>query len=507
MKLNTFDGGLSVRVDPSLVLPNEGVVYSNIDNTSIVLKSAKGITDLSEIISGYFYFFNNEWLSSDDERSYVEYKDFLYYTETNKRPKKYEGNRETFMGIEAPTIKLTATQADPDASEKISESASTLQYVYTYYNAQDGVESPPSPISDELELAADKVVDLTGFVASTDVQVDTIRVYRIGDGTTTMTLVLETANVDTTVRDDILTLDLPGTLLDSYNNQPALTGLQYLTEAYGIMFAALGDKLYFSQIGKPDYWPTANFIDFARNITGILPVPNGLLIHQRYRTDILIGTRSADFRVLPVSKEQGSIAHLSGKLVKNIPVWASSDGICSYVSGIVKVVSKDKLGKKAFDVVNAAVLDENYYLCLADGTLAVMDARFGVSFKNFAFTTKIDNILASRDILYARKGDFLATLFTGDDVEFNYKSPVLTEGEHTVTKLYNNIYIRCSGDIEIKVLIDGKEVIRKNLTGDKIFDITPPQEKQRGSNIQFDISGTGKVYEIEYKVVGRQNGR
>ena len=37
--------------------------------------------------------------------------------------------------------------------------------------------------------------------------------------------------------------------------------------------------------------------------------------------------------------------------------------------------------------------------------------------------------------------------------------------------------------------------------------ITPPAEKQRGSNIQFCIKGIGIVYEISYKVLGRSNGR
>ena len=507
MKLNAFDGGLSQRVDPSLILPNEGVEYCNIDNTSLMLKSTKDTKDQNQIVGGYFYKFKDQWFSSTAERDYIEYGDFLYYTEVNKKPLKNDGNRETCLGIEAPVDKVTTVQADPTASEKISDSASTLQYSYTYYNSQDGVESAPSPISDELSLAADKVVDVSGIVASTDVQVDKIRIYRIGDGITTMTLIEEIDNTSAVYRDDTLTLDLEGTLLDTYNNQPPLTGLRFLTEAYGIMFAAKGDKLYYSQLGEPDYWPATNFIDFYRDITGILAVPNGILVQQKTRTDILVGSTSAEFRLLPVSKEQGNLSHKSNQLVKNTPVWVSNDGICNYNGSTVQVMSKDKLGKVSLDVVNSAVHDENYYLCLTDGTLLVMDARFGLVFKEYKFTQNIDNILVEDDILYGRQGDNLVTLFEGDDINLKYLSPVLTEGEHAQTKGYNHVYIRSNGEFDIKILIDGETVHTKTIKGNKIHDISPPAQRQRGSGIQFDIEGTGVIYEIEYKVLGRQNGR
>lgn len=507
MKINTFDGGLSIRVSDTLILPNESVVHSNIDSTNLLLKSCKDYLNQSTIVGGFFYNYNGVWLSSASERSYVEYKKFLYWTEVGKVPYKFDGFRESFLGITAPLAKLTTVQANPTGSEKISSSSSTLQYVYTYYNNQDGIESAPSPISDELSLAANKVVDITGVVASTDLQVDKIRLYRIGDGITTMTLVKEFDNVAATLRDDVLTLDLIGTILDTYNNQTPDNTFRNLIEAYGIMFASSGSKLRFSEIGKPDYWPAANEINFSSDIKGILLVPNGILVQQLNKTDLLVGTDSSSFRVLPVSTEQGSVSHVSGKLVTNIPVWVSLDGICTYNSGVIQVLSKDKLGKTTLDVVNTVVHDEQYVICLSDGSLLVLDARFGISFKKYNFSGSINNITVYNDELYARIGENLHKLFVGDEISFTYKSPRFTEGEHSVIKLYNNVYVRSNGSFTVKIYIDEELVLTKSITGNKIHDIKVPQEKQRGSDIQFEITGIGTVYEYEYKVVGRDNGR
>lgn len=630
MKVREFSGGLNNRVDPSLIAENEAVIYANVDNTSGVLKSIKEplIDSSAGSIFGYFYNFKDTWLSSSGQRSYSEYKEVVYWTEDNQKPGKFDGSRISNMGIVGPTTLITVVeqaviaapastpttaQADPPVDEigisddaetlvycytyydsvsgrestkspdavglalaankdvlisnitasvtdgidkiriyrtgdgittmtlvmevsnasddltdnirtanlstdtlkadvGISGDAETLQYCYTYYNSQEGIESTPSELSEELAIAANKEVLISSLVASEDIQVDKIRIYRIGDGVTEFTLVREIPNEDGNFIDSIDTANLPATLMDTINNLPPPDGSKYLTEAYGIMFVAVNDKLRFSIQGKPNYWPAANEIDFAREITGIFPVPNGLLVFSRTKTDILTGNNVGNFAVLPVSTEHGSVSHYSGKLVKNVPTWVSLDGIASYAGGIIQIISKDKLGKKTFNVVNSAVYDEQYHLCLSDGSLMVMDNRFALAFKTFTLASKVDNILTYDDTLYGRQGDKLVKLFSGlVDTPFEYLSPVFTDGEHTNSKLYNNIYIRSDSShefgIEIRVYIDGAEVMYDNLKGNTIHDITPPVEQQRGSGIQFSLKGIGTVYEIEYKVVGRQNGR
>jgi len=508
VKLNTFDGGKSTRVNPTLLGLNEAVCMVNVDNTDLTLTSCCGLREVEGVtVSGYFYNYKNIWLSSTSERSYVEYKGVLYFTEANSKPKKNDGQRELTLGIEAPTNKLVATQVTPVGTEKISDVATVVQYVYTYYNAQDGVESAPSPISDELNLAANTVVDVNGLELSEDVQVDRIRLYRVGAGSTVFTLVEELPHFATTIRDDTPTLSLEGDLLESVDNQPPPLGLQYLVEAYGTLFAALGDKLYFTKPGQPDAWPSLYYLDLPYTITGLLVVSNGILVFSKNATHVLLGVNKESFSIEDVSDEQGCISHLSCKKCKNIPFWVSSDGICTYATGIVSLVSMEKLGKLNLSVVNAVVYNEQYFLLLANGSLLCMDLRFVPNFRDFKFDLMVDNVHKFDNQLYARCANKLYKLFYSGLEKFHYKSPKLTEGDHSVVKMYNNIYMRSCGDFEVKVFIDDNIVVEQMFTGDAIHDIMPNMEDQRGSNIQFDITGIGTVYEVEYKALGRNNGR
>ncbi len=77
-----------------------------------------------------------------------------------------------------------------------------------------------------------------------------------------------------------------------------------------------------------------------------------------------------------------------------------------------------------------------------------------------------------------------------------------------MSKLYNHVYIRSEGDLTIKIILDGVTEVTKVLdTNLDTHDVSIPQESQRGFLLQFNIVGTGKVYEIEYKATGRTNGR
>lgn len=511
MQLRTFDGGLSKRVDASLILPNEGVKYCNIDNESLVLKSEKGLLEIGTEVRGYFYNHDGTWLSSAGQRTYVEYNNNLYFTEENVQPKKFNGFQESNLGIIQPYNKLTATQAEPSIAEKISASETTLQYTYTYYNETEGVESVPAPLSDELVLAANKVVDLTGFAASTDVQVTHIRIYRIGDSITTMTLVEEiehdVGSFVTSYRDELPTLDLEGSLLDSYNNFPPVQDLRFLAQAYGIMFGAVGSTLYFSSIGKPDYWPATNTINFADTITGVFPVSNGILIQSKTRTDLLVGSDASGFAKLKVSDEHGCVNNVTNKAVKSVPIWLSVTGFVKYENGIVQLLSRDKLGKLNINVINTAVLDEVYYALKDNGKILALDTRYNIMFKDIVYNELVSNIAVYESNIYAGVNEKLNQMFTGDSLELSYLSPVITENNHSQIKLYNNVYVRSDGEFIFTIFIDGKEVSSKVLTGNKIHDVLAPADDQRGSSIQFGVTGIGIVYEIEYKTVGRQNGR
>ncbi len=509
MLVSRFDGGLSTRLDPSLIKPEESVILINCDTDKGILQSSKDILDQNTEVRGYFYKFKNKWVSSYQERSYVEYNNVLYFSERHSYPKKLIFDENGFevihrLGIEKPTTALTTVQT----AGNISSSASVMQYVYTYYNSKDGTESAPSPVSAELNLAPTHGVAISDIAASTDPQVDKIRIYRIGDNVTVFSLVATIDNGVTSVVDNLAST-LVGPLLESNEYYPAKEQLRYMVEAYGILFAALDTKLYFSEIGVMNAWPESNFIQFKKEITGILPTYEGIIIFMNDSCSMLVGTNVSEFAIKDLSTEQGCTGHFTTRYVQNVPIWQSLEGLCMFSSGAVRVVSKDKLGTKNFDIINSVAIDETYFGLLADGTLLAFDTKFdGARFKYFHFSKPLNNIYETDGVLYGVVDtDRLVSLLDGADGELHYKSPLFTEGSHSNVKTYNNVYVRSNGTFTIKIYIDEELVTTYELLGNTTHDIPVPQKKQKGFNLQVEFIGTGKIYEYEYKVMERQNGR
>lgn len=507
MKINDFSGGLSTRIDPTLIGLNEAVIYTNVDNSRGSLTSIKNYLLQGIPIDRWFYKFKNTWYSSINNREYIEYKNKLYWTEKDNIVSKVNNGLIKPVGIVAPQTKLTTVT---NATGSIITTGSTVvQYMYTYYDSSEGIESAPSPVSDELTLNANKSVDISGFVASDNQFADLIRLYRVGANTTDFTLLVELPIYTATYNDNIKTLDAIGDILDAYNNQPPLIGLRYIIEAYGIMFAVKGNNLYYSETGFPDYWPTLNSIPFSADLTGLVAIPDGIVIFTNSKAYILLGTDPTSFRIILLNPEHGCIEHNSIRVVKNTLLWAAADGICALSGNSITVITKEKLNRVTFQIVSTTVYNEQYIVTLLDGTAFIVDVRFnGSVFKNIKYTlAPIYNIGVFDNVLYGVVNEQLALLDKGELIDFYYMSPLFTEGDASVTKLYNNIYITANGRFIFEVYIDEIKVSSDELIGNQIFEIKVPQEKQRGSNIQFYVQGTGVVREIEYKTVGRENGR
>lgn len=506
MKLNDFSGGLSIRLDPTLIQPNEAITFTNIDNSKGLLSSIANYKLLDTTIGRWFYKFEDSFYGSFLNREYVEYKKKLYITEQQNKPKKVVNGVEKDLGIISPTVKLTSVI---NATGSIVSSPSTVQYMYTYYDSIEGVESAPSPVSDELAITTGQSVDLSAFETPINTAIDKIRLYRIGANATDFTLLIELPIATTTYNDNIPTLSAIGTILETYSYQPPLTGLRYIIEAYGILFAALGSNLYYTEIALPDAWPSDNIISLPKDITGLASIPDGILIFTLTSSYMLVGGSPEVFRLLPANPEHGCTNHNSIKVVKNSLLWQSVDGICALQGSTITVITKDKLGKISLNSTNAVIYSEQYMLTLEDGSVLVLDFRFGnMQIKTIKYVDKeILSLGVFDNILYGVIDNKLTLIDSEGEVEFYYTSPELTEGDASVTKLYNNIYVRSNGEFTFEVLIDGISVSSYDLRGNTIHDLKVPQELQRGGSIQFNINGIGRIKEIEYKVQGRDNGR
>lgn len=396
--------------------------------------------------------------------------------------------------------------ADISANQKLDSTkfgplSGTYTYVYTWYNSADGTESAPSPVSLEVTINSGKAT-ISNMQVSADKQVDLKRLYRVGGNLTRFTLVAEVANSITFYQDVTKDADLTGELLESTNYFPPPSKLKFLTEAYAMLFGAVGTKLYFTPIGIPDAWPGDYFIECVRPITGIGVTANGLLVFTDNSTIIVSGTGPTSLAKSTLSKTQGCISHYSIANLDGIVYWASNDGICASSGNKPSVVTKPKLGKTKLEPVQAILHDEVYYLLDASGKITALDFRYTPLVKQFNFG--LGNIILASDIVYGWVDGKLHRLFEGDAVEFEYLSPKLSDGRVTEKKTYKKVYIYSIGAIKLNIFVEDKLVQTVELAEQDAHCVQIPQQYQRGCYIQFGVTGTGELLELEYSAEGRK---
>lgn len=494
MQLNDFSGGLSTRKASHLIGVNQAVTYTNVDNEAIILGPLKSDTDELVAVTDSIYYFNSTWISSNDNRDYQEFQGSLYFSDGTGIPQKTDdGTTFNNLGIDKPSAAPTTTIG------AVGVINGTYQYCYTYYNVNDGTESAPSDYSAELVVISDKVN--VGVVASTDTQVTNIRIYRLGGDLTAMSLVEQVANTTTTYVDNLADDEIDGAVLDSFSYGQAPSGLKYLTEANAMFFGAIGPKLRYSEIAIVDAWSSFNFIDFEEDITGIGNTANGLLVFTQHKTYIVTGTSPATLSKYLLSGNQGCLLHKSIQSVSGAIAWLSNDGICLSSGGPIEVITKDLLGKMSLTNPKASALyDEVYYLSHDNGTF-VIDFRYNSMVRTLDILPISWHI--SSDILYYSLGGALYSLGTeAGNKSFTWKSPRLPDGAINIIKTYKRVttYIE-DAVLQMKVYIDGIEVIDNELPiGYNALDL--PQNKRKGYTIQFEITGNGKLLELNYTVEG-----
>ena len=383
-----------------------------------------------------------------------------------------------------------------------------FQYVYTYYDSERGIESGPSFPSKAKRVYGVALIE--DMAVSDNSAVDKKRIYRVGGSETAFTLVAEIDNADTTYVDGLGTTELDGDLLQTQTYTAPPTDLKYILEAYAMLFGASGSRLYYTPINNPDAWPELNFIEFGTTITGTAEVSTGILVFTEFKTYIVLGSTPETLSKDILSQDQGCVGFESIQSIGNNTIWVSTDGICATNGGTVIVVSRDALGKTEITPIDSVVHDEVYYVLDNNYQILAYDFRFEPIFKRLDLG--IRSFAVGQDTLYgtsdpAEDNTYTFSTLLSDltsNTSMTWKSPRFVEGRITEEKTYKKVYISLYRDIILKVYIDDKLVLTREFEEDFHDQIQIPADCQRGHYIQFEITGTGEVTEIEYEV-GRGN--
>lgn len=407
--------------------------------------------------------------------------------------------RKVYEGVAGAAIHYDQTY-DISANDSIEDYLvdglkGTYQYALTFYNSIDGTESAPV-VSDEYEIDWGRAT-VNNLQVSTDPQVNSRRLYRVGGTLTTFTLVTELDNIVTSYVDDADDDDIDGRLLDAETNFPPVDNLYWLMESYAMLFAADGDKLRFTPIGEPDYWPQTFFLDFPRPITGLAKTPIGLLVFNEYETWLVTGTGPTSLTQQLLTGSQGCINGDSVVNIEGAAYWASTDGVCLSDGGQVMVITREKLDKiDLSSSVNAVVYDEQYYLQLDTEALIIDIPRQVIKNANY----DIESFIIANDTLYGYKESYLHIIEADTvDLSMDYRSPIYVGPAYSIPKTYKNFYMFSEGTVTIEIFIDGVLAQTATYVGYDNHQVKIPTEHTRGFSLQFRITGTGIVYEIYWE--------
>lgn len=208
--------------------------------------------------------------------------------------------RITVFGTGGPTIAVSGSAGTFSATVG-------YQYVFAYGNSSSGAVSNPTPPSASTGIFTNKLNVAVTLTASTDPQVNQIRVFRTKDGGSTFfeLPISPFSNTSTNILDNSpdSSLNLFSFFLVSptFSNSPPPAGLINLTYHLNRIWGSVGNFVYYA--GGPDTllgngaeaFPPSNVFPFPSPVKKLVPISNGLLVFTTDDTWVIVGTTNSTF--------------------------------------------------------------------------------------------------------------------------------------------------------------------------------------------------------------------
>lgn len=293
--------------------------------------------------------------------SLFQYKNICYGIRALAGLVRSDGTYIGPAGIDAPTT--AATIADGAAGDI---PAANFRAVYTYYNADNGMESNPSPVSNTLAHAGSTKIDWTGITVSSNVQVTSRRLYRtLPDQSGEYFLVAEIENnTDTTYTgDNVLAQDFDDAVSQSNGTPP--DGLLFGVVWKERLFASDGKDLFHSKDGLIEAFdPDAIipvFPDDGHDMRALHAYGDRLVIGKTNKIHYLVGSDPDTFALLTLSDRHGCVSHHSMQSAEGHLFWLGSDNVYrsdgNNVIGIASVKLREIINDMDDDAAQDAVAD------------------------------------------------------------------------------------------------------------------------------------------------------
>lgn len=327
---------------------------SSLTNFDAALGTATGFAKLNgDVITAITPQTNFSIATSNRPWTMFQYKNILYGLREFADLIRSDGTYFGPAGIPAPTG--AATLADGGAGSLTGDFIG----VYTFYNANNGMESNPSPVSNTLTIAGKKV-NWSGIGTSTNVQVTSRRLYRtLPNQSGEYFFVAEIPNnVDTTYTGDNVLVQDMGDAVSFANGEPP-DGLILGDIWKERLFASDGVDLFHSEDGLIEAFdPEAVipvFPDDGHRLSAVHGHGDRLMIGKTNKIHFLVGSDPSNFQLLTLTDRHGCVSHHSMQSAEGYLFWLGVDNVYrsdgNSVTGIASIKIRDILA--SFDAEQA----------------------------------------------------------------------------------------------------------------------------------------------------------
>lgn len=492
MKITQFNFGVNQVAAPTLIA-NHAVISTNIDLSSGALAPHAGPGTVHSIATKRF----STWWPA--QQKFIEDTTAVEYLAYMDKLLRFDGTQPSLLLADNSTIPLGLPEPSIAPIVTIDGSGvltGTYQYCYTYYNNTYGIESAPSPLSNELVLANNKA--LIGFATPIGA-VTHIRLYRIGGTWAEFVLLAEIAT--DTYSDNTDDYDLTGSILATQYNQPPLAAMVGVSYRQGVYFGCVGTKVYYSTgSGEPWYWPASNYVEFFEPVVGTASVGQYTYVFTNTKTYALVGLVDSLTQIL-LSAKIGATSINSIRTVENAVLFLSNTGLAIASGSTIQELSTGLLQPKARIAVRSAVLQNIYYALLTDDT--ILCANLQASSPRFTELQSTFTDIFTDGVRLMVTAANVRKQLDGAPLPFKYKTGWLTEGEVSNVKTYDKVYIYSTGNVRVKIYLDGMLATTIDCTPG-LTETTVPQPMRNAYYCELELSGTGTVYEITMPNMTRQ---
>ncbi len=531
----TFDGGVNNLIAPHLIPENTSPYVSNSLIVSGELVSAKEprITDIPYNGKHTIYYkAEDEIVSSEEDRFYVEWAGFLYWSnfvgDGSGKIQRYDGTNVLDIGGHVPPV--TAPSATTDGAGLL---AGDYYYCYTYVY-DEVFESAPSDIDAILTVANNKVkITFSDTLPSSPAPTHRI-LYRSGGFNPTFNQV-EVIPIGTPEYiDNTSDFTISRKELTTGTNDAPPADIDMLVESGGTLFGAVKNRVHFSKEGQPEYWSAYNYVELPTAVTGLGVIGGSIIAFTEENMFAITGRSVKDIALTKLPFQFGCSNKRTVRNLKGRLIWLTASDeyqlLCSFDGAGVEVLNRmdvlvvsTTIGNHAYDmfttetyqdvdltIQGALAIGRKYFLFL-NGRTVVLD--FDNNFVLYYMTERVLSAFEYHNKLIVVKKDpdsgqnknyqYLPSNAYHRDIAYTTRD--FSGGTLTSNKNYRKVNVNADGDWGIMVMVDNKHVFSFDYVNGQTV-LLPAGTV--GKTISFKIASNGfaKIKSIEYEYDMNEDG-